>query len=459
MRNKLILSSALFLLSACAVGPDYVQPKTETMQKWKNIPENNNLKVSTKAENTITKNGWWENFNDPVLNDLIKEAEKNNHDLKIAKERYTQAKADRLAALSNIFPEVSGTVDAKRGNRAFGSQQIIMNTLEAGFDSSWEIDFFGGDLRRYEAAKAGAEAAKADISAALIAVRSELALNYVEYRKLQNQLMLTQQSISALKKSAALKEQLFKSGMLDAAEIASTMNEVNNGEAKIPALNSALEASKNNITTLLGLIPTKLDEKLAKIAPVPLANKKFLVTTPAEAVAKRPDVKSAERNLATATALQGAALSNLFPKLSLGSFFGMQDGSLINQSKLWSLSAGLTVPIFSVGKVRSQIKTADSKQQELLNNYEKTVVAALAEIQNNLTSYINNEAQRGYLTEAATNAGVQFVMAKKRFDAGDASKIDKLTSKQKFYIAAIAKLESEADVSASLIRLNKSLGR
>lgn len=463
--------SALLLtttLTACAVGPSYEMPEIKFSDMWNfSTEEAKNAKISPAQDNAstpsedgvFTKSEWWENFNDPVLNQLIQEAEEKNFDLKTAQARIKEARANRLTEAAVLLPEVSATGSASRQKQRTPFSAKPLNSYQAGFDSSWELDIFGGQRRRLEAAEDLVELAKADYRNTLITLRAEVARNYIEVRNYQSQINITLDNIQSQGQSLNLTRSQRDAGVVSDLDVSQAQSLYFSTSSRLPQLQTSLEQAKNNLSTLLGEQPGQLDTLLSQAQQVPVAGNKFLVETPATVISNRPDVKAAERNLAAATALQGAAIAQYFPRLGLTAFFGYQHNELVPGGNIWTLAGNAAMPLIDFGRIRAGVRVADAQQEQAFNNFQQIVLESLAEVQTNLVAYVNEERRYEYLLAAVASNKKAVELSRARYDTGIAAFTDVLLAQSELYNVQSQLAQSEANVAASLVALNKSLGR
>ena len=180
------LACLCLAISGCTVGQDYQAPQTALPASWKSIPAET-PKDEVQISNEKPSGNWWRQFNDPVLDQLIERAAKNNKDLVIAGARVREARADQLGANAALLPAVTAEASASRGNQGLLSLNKTINLYEAKFDAAWEIDIFGGQRRKIEAAGASVEAGVAARQNVLVSLLAEVARNYIEARNAQNE--------------------------------------------------------------------------------------------------------------------------------------------------------------------------------------------------------------------------------------------------------------------------------
>jgi NodT family efflux transporter outer membrane factor (OMF) lipoprotein len=448
-------------LTACAVGPDYQAPAEKPVERWHaQSLTGNQLKPAADA----ALQNWWTGFNDPCLNQLMARARQNSPDLKIAYARIEQARAERRASRAELFPTIGGNTGAARfGNPAPGLiRDVSFNFFQMGFDALWEIDVFGRLRRKLEASTADSEAAAEDYRQAWVSLSAELARNYTEYRSLQNQLRITQANLSSQQNTLALTEHLFSEGVGTRYDVVRARALTESTAAGIPQLESLLTANQHQLEVLVGARAGALAAALSAARPVPVAASYHLLMSPAETLRRRPDIRAAERTLAAATALQGAAVAELFPKISVAAFLGVRNTDLENLFKSsafsWSSGAGMLQPVFNFGRIRAGIDLADARQQEAYYRYEKAVLEALRETETSMTGYIKEDQRRQQLDRSLRDLREAARLATLRYQEGIASFLDVLDAERIQYLEELELARTEAQTSINLIALYKAMG-
>ena len=323
-------------VAGCTVGPDYKQPTTEMPAGWAaptTAPTTQNSVATTEPAADVAR--WWGSFNDPVLDSLIERSLQTNLDLRQATSRIREARASRGVVSSALWPTLDSSGSYRRsgtGNNNYGSGH---NLYQAGLDASWEIDVFGGVRRGVEAAEADITAAVEDRRAVMVTLTSEVALNYIDLRGFQREIVIARRNLDTQRQSARLTRQLFNNGngFVSGLDVANAEAQVATTESQIPLLESDARQSIYALSVLLGQQPAALVEELTIHAPIPTAPPTVPVGLPSALLRRRPDIRRAEAQLHAATALVGVATADLFPRFSLtGSFAvqGRQADSLLN---------------------------------------------------------------------------------------------------------------------------------
>ncbi|MDO9310770.1 MAG: efflux transporter outer membrane subunit [Nitrosomonas sp.] len=450
----------LMSLTGCKAGPDYREPVFPLPGHWQIERQEVDLK-SVDQEDLKT---WWKSFGDPLLNSLMAQALESNLDLQIALTRVDQARAERRGSRAELFPSVNADAGALRTQNPLPGlvPGIRFNQFQLGFDALWEIDLFGRLQRRLEAASADLDAAVEQHRQAMVMLTSELARSYIEYRSLQNQLRITRSNQEAQRHTLELTELLFKEGVGTRHDVVRARALTESTAAQIPALEGQVTATLRQLEVLLGQQPGTLAESLYQPGNVPSAPGQAILSTPADTIRHRPDVRSAERHLAAATAIQGAAIAELFPKISLSAFLGLRNTDIETLFKSAAFSYGtaanLLQPLINFGRIRAGIDLAKAKQKEAYLTYEKVVLEALQETETVMTSYLKEEVRRQALARAVADLQESVRLSQLRYTEGAISFLDVLDSQRILYVSEIDLARSEAKASTNLIAVYKALG-
>jgi NodT family efflux transporter outer membrane factor (OMF) lipoprotein len=448
-------------LCGCTVGPDYREPVPAVPKDWLAGKDPASDLKSVAPEILIN---WWKSFGDARLDRLMEKALADNLDIKVAMARIEQARAERRANRAELFPRVDATVGAQRNDNPLPglAPGIRYNLFELGFDALWEIDLFGRLRRRLEAASADLDAARAEYSQALVTLTADLARSYIEYRSLQNQLRITQANLAAQQNTQHLTEIQFREGVGTRHDSVRARAQTETTGAQIPALRSGIIAELRQMEVLIGRQPGTLAADLREPTGVPVASGRELLASPADTLRHRPDLRIAERQLAAATALQGAAIAELFPNISLSAFLGLRntdiEGLFKSAAFSYSTAANLLQPLLNFGRIQAGIDRAKAQQQEAYLAFEKTVLEALRETETALTRYLNEEIRRQTLARSVADQRESVRLSQLRYQEGVISFLDVLESQRALFVAEIELARSEASASTNLIAVYKALG-
>jgi len=406
---------------------------------------------------------WWKGFDDPVLNGLIEKAVTNNLDLRTAEARLRQARAKRSVAQSNLFPVLDASGSVMRSGEGDDSTTDSSRTMHtAGFDAGWELDLFGGVRRSVEAAEADLQASRENVHDVLVSLTAEVAINYLDLRTSQARLRVAGQNLKMQEDTHQLQQYRLIAGLSDALAVAQARSNMENTRSSIPTLRAQVEASKNRLAVLLGERPGRLHETLDAYIPVPVVPLEVAVGVPADVLRRRPDIRMAEHDVAAQTARVGAALSDLYPKFYLNGAIGyesLSSGNLLTADSLvWNYGPRVTWPVFHGNAIRANIEVQSALQEEALIRYESAVLAALEEVEDALSAYVEEQIRRASLHEAAAAARDAADFAQNNYDAGVIDFDTVLDAQRTLLSYQDALVQSEASVIINLVRLYKALG-
>ena len=463
MKSKLTLVVPLVtgLLAGCAVGPNYQPPKSTAPASWSEIQ----LGGATNA--TPPVNDWWKTFNDPELDSLISRAVKANLDVRIAEGRLREARALRAGAYWDLAPTITGAGSVMNTELSKNAQQQLppklnINTYDAHFDASWEIDIFGGLRREVQEANALFQTVEEDRHAVLVSTLAEVARNYIEIRGYQRRHAIAIDNIKAQTEAVEIARARFKAGLTSELDVKQAEALLATTRAQLPALDTATKQGIHQLGVLLGPQPGALLAELAGIAPVPVTAPVIPVGLPSELLRRRPDVRRAERQLAADTAVIGVATAELFPKFSLLGTGGLQSLSAGNffgaGSKYWTAGPTMRWRLFDLGHVHSQIRAANAHAEQTLAAYEKTVLVAFADVENALVAYANEQVRQNALAEAVAANRRALELANELYTKGLGNFLNVLDAERSLYQTADQLADSERAVADNLVALYKALG-
>ena len=448
-------------LAGCAVGPNYHEPKTAMPANWTEAQQGG----ITNGPLTVVQ--WWTLFNDPILNALATSAVQSNLDLRVAAARVREARALRGLAMADFFP--TGNAHASytktrlsKNAQVFNVPQLTTELFDAGFDATWELDIFGGKRRAFEAASADAEAAEAARRDVLISLLAEVARNYIEVRGLQHRLIIARDNIRAQQDAVSITRDRFGAGLTSELDVTLARTLLATTQAQMPTLETALQQSIHRLGVLLGQPPGALQAELSTAAPVPATPPEVPVGLPSELLRRRPDVRRAERSLAAVTARLGQATAEFFPKFTLVGTAGLSSLHASDWftagSRFWTAGPGVTWRILDVGQISSGVRAADARQQQVLAQYEQTVLTSLEDVENALVAYAKEQDRRRSLAEGVEASRRAVELANQLYIQGLTDFLKVLTAEQALYATQDQLVQSEQTVSQNLVALYKALG-
>lgn len=447
-------------LAGCAVGPDYVGPR------GLDLPSHWSAKsISRRHAGTLDR--WWLRLRDPLLNRLIEQAVDANPDVAKAKAAVREARATVQQTRAGLFPSVTGSASVSDNKTSAGSGSAVADTApytlhQGSFDSSWELDLFGGTQRNIEAAVRGQQSAEEDLRDTLVTLIGDVAAYYVEARGYQARIALAQRTSVSQRDTEKLTRSKYEAGSGNAVDLAKATAQAATTEANVPTYRAALAADIHRLGILLGRPPDGVASLMARSAPVPAPRMPLPTGLPADLLASRPDVASAERKLAQATAKIGAAEADRYPAVSLTGSVGtsaLRAGDLAKYSTIsWSVGPAITVPVFDAGKRLATVKIAEAQRDQAFATFHSTLLAALEDVENALVS-ISQERVRGVkLAEAAKNYREAARLSRSLFETGSASFIDVLDAERSLYSAEDSLIQSKVSAAKNYISLAKALG-
>jgi len=450
------------LLGGCmTVGPDYTQPVVSTPENWSRTDD----VVKNGSLDPVALGQWWQIFCDPVLNDLMCQAQQSNLDLKQADARLRQARAQRRLTGADQSPKVSigATAGRSRSSEKTGAgSSVTTTTYGNSFDASWEIDLFGGKRRATESAEASLQVSREALRDVMVSLLAEVGLNYVEYRSAQVRLAVVESNLIAQTETynlAVWRQQARLVSQLDVDQARVVLEQT---RAEVPSLRTGIHQSEHQLAFLLGVAPGSLTERLNTGAGIPAPFQQLAIGVPADVLRQRPDVREAERKLAAQTAQIGVATASRYPDLTLSGSIGLDAlafGDLYTAGARTAqgfLNAGLV--LFDGGKIRQEIAIQTALQEEAFAAYESAVLQALKDVEDALIACTDERARRGALQDAVTAGERAFKLARDKYAAGLVDYQTVLSAQQSLLSAQSALVSSHAEVTSNTIRLYKSLG-
>lgn len=459
------------LLTGCAVGPDYQPPQTTVPAHWQESA------VQTGGSDAA----WWQSFHDPLLESLIAQAAAGNLDYRQALDRIGAARAERTMAVAAGLPAFSGRGSVSRRRNSFGGTggttgssgsanpttfgggfgRDISNIFQAGFDASWELDLFGGIRRGIEAAEANLEAEQEHSHDLLLSLIGEVAHSYIDLRLAQRQADITRANLAAQEAVLELIRVRSRAGLVSELEVAQAETLVADTRAKLPSYDLAAKQAIHALGVLLGQEPMALAASLSQPGALPRVDGAVTAELPVELLRRRPDLRAAERKLASASAQIGVASADLYPKLNLTAFLGLQNPNLMQITpvgKSWSLGAAAAMPLFNWGRIRANIAAKEAQRDEWLHAYQAAVLNALRDVEDSLAAQAEESQRRQALAEGLQAAGTALQLALERYRKGLTSFLDVLDAERNRHAAESQLADSQAQLAADRVALYKALG-
>ncbi len=445
------------------VGPDPTSPNLVLPDSW-----HTDLVDGMEAD-AWSPHAWWRTFGDPLLDELIASAERNNLDLRIAESRIREARAAFGIAAADLFPQMS--LDAASYYReGVPSNVQSVDTDEEYYsgtlDLGWEIDLWGRVRRSMQSAEYQVLAKIEDLRDALVSIRAEVARSYLEARSLQGQRAAILTEVDTRKKTLDLVQDQYKMGVTNELEVAQAQAQLADAMALLPSYEEEIADAVNRISILLGAAPGPLRDRIQDTFdpanPVPMPSETIAVGIPADTIRRRPDVRAAERSLMSAVADIGVAEAALYPTLKINGTGGFSSTSFrdwLDVNNLGSLiEIEVSWPFFTAGRLRSVVKARDEMAEQALLQYEQTVLGAIGEVENAIIAYASTIDERDRLQRAVDAYGNAERLALARYEAGR-DDLQNLLTVERLALEAVQKLaQAEGQVASNVVGLYKALG-
>lgn len=463
------LLPALFL-AGCAVGPDYQAPQLPAPAPFHNQPAFAQRSTTLPAADM---SAWWAGFGDRELETLVNRALAQNLDLKQAVARVDQASALTLGARSALLPSGELNAQASRTRQSLQDPTGRLASASPGFDRtsslyqvgagvSWEADIFGGLRRGLEAADASQQAAVAQQAAVRLIVTSSTASGYIQLRALQARLDVVQNREKTQADLVKLLQLQYANGVVARLQLKQAEGVLSTVSAQLPPLRSAIESTMNSLEVLSGVMPGTLHEELATRSPIPSAPGIDTAGGRTDMLRRRPDVIAAERTLAASNARIGEAVSEYYPKFSLGALLGSAtnvSGNLLSgDSNLAQGVLGLRWRLFDFGRVKAEVEFAKGGDAQALAAYQQTLLQATADVENAMTQLVQSEQQSAVLEDGVRSLTEARQAAFAAFQQGSVSFIEVLDADDRLQQAQEQKLLAQSAASVAAVECFKSLG-
>lgn len=446
------------LLAGCTVGPDYRRPEVETPAAWRTTV----VDGAVEAANVP----WWDQFKDPVLSALVRDAVMDNKDLAIATARVEEAYAQYGITRSALFPQVdaAGSAARERASRNAGPVGVpagkeAFDDFAAGLSFGYELDVWGRIRRATEAARADLLASEQGRRTVLMTLASSAASGYVQLRALDRQLDIARKTSQSLGEAARVQRIRFQEGARPESDYQQAESAYQSAAAQIPELERQITRQENFISVLLGRNPGPITRGREIEA---LAFPSVPAALPSTLLARRPDVLQAEANLVVANADIGAARAAYFPRISLTAALGFESADLSellkSPSKRGAIGAGATLPIFNAGRIKSQVMQAEAFHREALSGYEKSILVGLQDVENALTDRTKfGEARDVQAKNVAALARFRDLAAL-RYREGATIYLEVSSAEQSLFNAQLAYVQVQSQLFQSYANLYKAVG-
>lgn len=457
MRNLWTILILVIFASGCTVGPDYKRPSVDIPTDWR---------VNEQEARELADSEWWRQFNDPVMNDLIATALRENKDLLIAAARIEEFAGRYGIVRADLFPQVGGAAEYTRqrvtetgDNRLASGYKVTTDTYSATLNAGWEIDLWGRIRRSTEAARAQLIASEEGRRAVILSLVSNVASAYINLRDLDRQLEISRNTADSRGKSYQLFKERFAGGIISDLELSQNRSQYEEALASIPGLEKAVAQQENGLSVLLGRNPGPI-VRGKSIDQLTLPT--VVAGLPSDLLERRPDIRQAEQNLIAANAQIGVAKAAYFPTISLTGAFGSASGDLSDlfkgPSKIWQYSAPVSLPIFTAGKIAGSVQAAEAIQQQALLAYQQAIQNGFRDVNDALADQAQTRkqlaAQKNQVDSLRQYAGI----ARLRYDNGYTDYLAVLDAERSLFNAELAYTQTQGNLHLALVNMYKAMG-
>ena len=462
------------LLSACApVGPDFVRPEVPVNPAWLDAElEQFDTDAAELAE-------WWRALNDPVLDEFIATARRENNNLKIAGLRVLESQARLNIAIGNQYPQqqiLTGNVTAVNSSENAANTSTTdtsFTELNVAASVVWEIDFWGRFRRGVEAADAELLASIASFDDAMVLLTAQVADTYALIRATEEQLKLARDSRDIQQRSFEITQVLFQNGSSSELDALQARTQLLGTEAVIPNLEITLRRLKNAMSVLLGRSPGNIDDLLKGEGKLPDLPEQLAVGIPANTLRQRPDVRRTELQALAQNALVGVAEADLYPSFTLTGSLGISategttsTGSgdsgaeqlFSSDSLAYTLGPTFVWPFLNYGRIRNNVRVQDARLQQALIAYREAVILAAREVEDAMVSYVGTQKQDAILAEGVRTARRSAELSLLRYQEGFADYQRVLDSQQSLFTQQQRYATNRGNVVRSFVALYRGLG-
>jgi len=446
------------LLAGCMVGPNYHRPAAQTPTAFRDLSEKSQVSAQAASYADVP---WWQVFQDPQLQELIRTALKQNYDLQIATERINQARAQVAVTRSSLFPQLQANSNFAGGRE--GHFQTKYNFLILTADAAFQLDFFGKLRRATEAARAELLATQDARQTVILTLVSDVASDYFALLELDLQLQITRETVKTQEDSVKLTTLRVEHGVATKLDVLQAQQTLDTANAQIPDLERQIAQEENAISILLGNYPQSVSrgrplvgQTLPPDVPPGL---------PSALLERRPDIREAEQVLVAANAEIGVAKAQFFPQISLtgsaGGAFGRSSAfsSLMSsQLGIWSYGANVSQPVFTGGALKGNLKSAQSQYQQALLAYRQTIQRAFGDVSDALIGYQKLHEVRVRQEDTVADLQESVRLSNLRYSGGTTTYLEVLDGQRALFAAELTLAQARGNEYQSLVRLYRSLG-
>jgi multidrug efflux system outer membrane protein len=451
-----ILASAF--IAGCAVGPNYHRPAVQTPAAYRDLSESSPVQPQAAS---IADLPWWQVFQDPQLQQLVRVALKQNYDLELATERINAARAQLVVTRSNLFPQVSGDANFTGGREQ--NFQTYYNFLSLAADATFQLDFFGRLRRATQAARAQLMATEEAQHVVTLTLVSDVASDYFALLELDMELQITRDTVTTQEGSVKLTSLRLSHGVATKLDVLQAQQVLDTANAQIPDLERQIGQQEDAINILLGNYPAGVTRGLA------LAQQALPPDVPpglpSSLLERRPDIREAEQLLVAANAEVGVAKAEFFPQISLtgsaGEGFGRSSAFsnlMSSQIGIWSYGAQVSQPIFTGGALRGNLHLAESERAQALISYKEAIQHAFGDVSDGLIGYQKYHEVRLRQQQLVDDLAESVRLSNMRYQGGTTTYLEVLDGQRSLFAAELTLAQARGNEYQSLVQLYRALG-
>ncbi|HHJ16351.1 MAG TPA: efflux transporter outer membrane subunit [Gammaproteobacteria bacterium] len=463
-----LLAAGVLASSACTtLGPDFETPEADLSETW--IEQSHALSMTQDPEK------WWSSFNDPVLDRLIETSYRQNLPLQVAGLRIFEARAQLGIAIGQQYPQdqqvnggltkVSLSKNSPNFNSSFADRSYIQSNV--GLDAAWELDFWGRYRRGVESASANLGASIADYDNALVSLTAEVASVYVALRTLEERLKIARDNTITQQRSYKIADIRYRNGAVSELDPSQALSLLKSTQSTVPLLESQIRQAHNALSILMGMPPGDLQEILQGEGSIPEPLAELNTGVPADLLRRRPDIRRAELQAASQSALIGVAKTDLYPRFALLGSIGLLNGDTGSNSNSdlfksdsvgYNFGPAVSWQVLNYGRLKNQVRVQDARLEALLVNYSNTVLQAAREVEDGISAYMGARDQSGFLRDSvkAAQRSVDLALVQYREGAVDYQRV--LDTQKTLLATQDTHTSVRGDVVRGLIATYKALG-
>ncbi|MGI9261413.1 MAG: efflux transporter outer membrane subunit [Woeseiaceae bacterium] len=460
--------------SACApVGPDYVRPDTATHDAWSDYVRDD---FEFTPQDSVQ---WWQVFDDPVLNELVKIAHRENNNIKIAGLRVLEARSALGIAIGNQFPQTqvvagdASRVQASESNANTGAGDLSYTQYNVGASVAWELDFWGRFRRGIESADASLLASVANYDEVFVLLSAQVADAYALIRTTEEQLRIALANIALQQRSYDIVNVLYRHGSGNELDVQRAETLLLSTEATVPGFEITLHQARNALSALLGMPPSDLTTLLRGTGSIPAIPGAITVGVPADILRQRPDVRRAEMQAVAQNAQVGIAKANLYPSFSISGSLGLAASGSTNttatgesgigelfsaDSLTYSVGPSFVWPFLNYDRIENNVRVQDARLQQALIQYRESVIQAAREVEDAMVAFSGSQRQDEILGKTVTSALRTESLATLRYKEGFADYQRVVDAQQALVAQQQRYVSNKGFAIRSLVQVYRALG-